>query len=79
MLRDWIISRKDCVHQYHCYIFIRYELKVISNDMSAEDLLLFMDDIAQIVRDIRNGIKLERTYPPGINNTWNKSKIYKNQ
>ena len=45
--------------------------------MSAEDLLLFMDDIAQIVRDIWKGIKLEWTYPPGINNTWNKSNIYK--
>ena len=48
----------------------------MSNDMSDEDLLLFMDDNAQMVRDIRNGKTLEQSYPPGINNKWNNNKIY---
>ena len=44
--------------------------------LQAEDLLLFMNDIAQVLRDIRNGKKLEQTYPPGINNKWTNAKIY---
>ena len=75
-IRDFILSRHQPVHQYHCFIFLKLYLQTITKTIGPSDFLRLLDLLALTIHQYITAYPLPREFVPDVFTEWNKKYLY---